>query len=32
MNTLYKEGDLKYNGINFMLVWDKFGYGPNLPD
>ena len=32
MSTFYKIGDLKYNGINFMLVGGKFGYGPNLPD
>ena len=31
MNTLYKIGDLKYNGKYFMYVLGKFGYGPNLP-
>ena len=30
MNTLYKIGDLKYNGKYFMLAWGKFSYGPNL--
>ena len=31
MNTLYKIGDLKYNGKYSMKVWRKVGYGPNLP-
>ena len=31
MNTLYKIGDLKYNGKYVMLACGKFSYGPNLP-
>ena len=31
MNTLYKIGDLKYNGKYFMLAWGKHSHGPNLP-
>ena len=31
MNTLYKIGDLKYNGKYFMYVWGKFSFGLNLP-
>ena len=30
-NTLYKIGDLKYNGKYFFKCVGKFGFGPNLP-